>query len=464
MNSFPDSAAQAARLIRSLTLNPLELTKFHLARIESENAKVNALRAINVGTSLAAAKKLQEEGAKGHFHGRLHGLTFSAKDSIDVMGLPRSEGTRFGAVDAAPRNAAIIQTLMDEGAHCIGKGNMAEYGKSYYTDNSAFGRTNNPFDLSLSPGGSGGGDAAALALNFCDFAIGSDAGGSVRVPANFCGLFGLFPTRGLLSSAGLTSYAHSVAQLFRGLGLLAKSSFDLEILFSVTSRYDRSDPYSVSEPIKKSSEPLRFCVLRTLKEVKCHSEILAELDKVSKRLEQVGWRYEEKIPLPISQCQEVFIILAAQGALLVEDALAKLGGRPRDLASESPILKNLRQRIDSELPALTAERVLTCWATVDRLRHEISTSPTFVLAPVCATLPPKHGTLVYEVEGHQLQSQDVFQFASVANVLGLPALAFPTGRSKSGLPLGVQLMGPKFSERIMLKTLREIGFTERIKP
>lgn len=462
MKQIPSSARSAALEIRSGALKPEALLEFHLSQIDRLNPRINALRYINRAESMKLAEQRSKEAKAGKILGRAHGVVFTAKDSIDVAGLPRSDGSLVGAVDAAANNASIVDKLMREGAICIGKTNMAEYGKSYFTENPLFGITNNPFNILFSPGGSGGGDAAAVASLFGYFGLGADAGGSIRIPANFCGLFGLHPTRGAISSGSLTRFSHTTSQLFRGLGPITRTLDDLELLWSLLSGFDSKDPYSISRaPGSETKRKKRFAFFTELNGASCDVEIAAALCETNARLEEVGYRGEEYLPSPWKFCKEPFIILAAQAALMVEDAVSKKDGYPRDLTKEGTSMKQLRARIAKELPPLTAERVLDAWYTVDKLRHEVAPvfeKYDFILSPVTATLPPKHGATSFEVNNRSLQSQDVFQFASAVNVLGLPAISFPTGLSKAGLPIGLQLIGPRLSEVFLLEVLREAEF------
>ncbi|MBN8549154.1 MAG: amidase [Deltaproteobacteria bacterium] len=464
------SIRDIAQNIRAQKFTCTEAVQFYLARINRLNSSIRALSLVNGDQALQRASEYSREIAAGTSRGRLHGVCFTAKDSTDVEGLPTRHGSTHGEIQKSPRNSTIVQRLLDEGAICVGKGNMAEYGKSYYTDNPVFGRTSSPFDLTRTPGGSSGGDAAALASNFASFAVVSDSGGSVRVPANFSGLFGLYPSRGILSDGGMSSPPHAISCLFRRNGFLARHLSDLELLLSVTSGADAADPYSISPPpwaVDMQFAKKRFLYYSAMNGVESDPQIAAELRSTVKKLEAQGYVGEERCPSEFSSCFEIFIILAAQASLMLEDLLAQESGHPRNLSSEGPTIQNLRQRIATELPALTPQSVLRCWAKVDQLRfsaQKLWDKYDFVLAPVTATLPPAHGTAKYKVGSQELWSQQVFQFASCVNVLGFPAVAFPTGLSVEKLPLGLQIIGPQFSEYAMIRALRGLGYTSCLSP
>lgn len=459
------SAREIARLIRSRTLSCSEIVEARLKQIATLNPALNALRFVNDAGARASAAKLQVEIDSELLRGRLHGVPFSAKDSVDIQGLPTSHGAVRGGTESAPQTSTFARRVLDQGAICVGKGNMAEYGKSYYTDNPRFGRSNNPFDPSRTPGGSSGGDAAAVAAGFAPFALASDSGGSVRVPANYCGIFGLYPTRGVLSDGDSASIPQAIAAMMRCNGILARHLEDIELLFQVLSGYDPLDPYSVPFPtpmVDRRFDPGKFLFFSRMNNASCDSRIRAQLEATVKKLESLGFRGEEVCPQELSSTFEIFIILAGQASLILEDAQAKDAGNPRDLNAEGHIMKNLRSRIANELPELTTENLLRAWAQVDRLRFSVQRvfqSARFVLAPVTATVAPLHGTSTYEIDAQKLPSQEVFQFASCVNVLGLPSIAFPTALSKERIPLGLQIIGPRFSEYALIDVLRKIGCT-----
>ena len=456
-------------LIKQGKIDILESSNYHFERIEKLNPSVRALRYFNKNQVLQVCKKRESELKSGALTGRLHGICFTAKDSVPVKDMPLSYGTQSSLVENMSFNSALIEKLLMEGAICIGKSNMAEQGKSYTTDNPLFGATNNPFKLQHTPGGSGGGDSAAVACKFADFGLGADAGGSIRVPAAFCGLFGLFPTRGIFSDAGLASIVHTFARLFRSSGIIAGFLDDLELLYSVLKGYDSEDPFSLpymTELSDHSPEIKKVCVFHRLNGVECDLEIKSSLKKAAKKLEQAGYEIIDQVPVACEKSYEIFILLAGQAALILEDLLALEAGKIVPAADEGSIMQNLRSRIKKELPPLTCESLLKAMYLVDYLRNEINKSFTAfdaILCPVAATLPPKHGTSLYEVNGQKLQSQQVFQFASMVNVLGLPAISFPECLSKDALPVGLQLIGPRFSERKLFKVLRRTGYTHPLK-
>ena len=470
MNNCFRSARSLANAIRNKKLSSETLANEHLAQIKKYNESIKALRVVNSGNALVEAKAADAHVKTGLPAGRLHGVFYSAKDHIEVAGLSRSDGSKASETANDVKDSFLAALLRSEGAICLGKGNMAEYGKSYFTDNRIYGRTNNPFSSAHSPGGSSGGDAAAVAAGLVDFALAADAGGSVRIPASFCGIFGLHPTPGTFSE---NTSGHAISNLFRTYGVMSRHLEDIAILQQILIAPDPLDskysPFPINLP---KNQTKTFAYFTEINGVKCDGEIVIGMEKAVAKLEAEGWKGIETTPAPFAGAYEIFIILAGQTALLLEDLLSEAAGNPRDLANESPHVSLLRSRIATELPALTVEKLLACWNRVFELRANIGKvfqEYDFVLSPVAASLAPPHSTSMYEVKDkdgtiQQLYSQQVYQFSTAINVLSLPAIAFPTHLSKSKLPVGLQIIGPRFGDRDLIDVLRSADFTTGLVP
>lgn len=461
-------ARSLAQQFRRGTLSPTDCIDYQAQLCQAHNHKLRAL--IHPCYDLArknAQSLLATASQAGQHRGRLFGVSFSAKDSIDVDGLPVGDGGMFGRIAAAASNALLTKLLLEEGALCIGKGNMSEYGKSFITDNKILGPSLNPFDLTRSAGGSSGGDAAAVAANFAKFALVSDMGGSARIPANFCGLFGLLPTRGLFSAAGMSHSAHGIVGLLRSHGVIAGSLDDIELLFTCLKSFTPEDPFSVPEAL--TSDPTaakRIGVISALGGIGCHSDIQIALQELSQRAKRVGVQVVQLEPACFRDTAEAFITLGVQAVLQQEDFLAIDAGHPRQATQETVGLKNTRARLKNELPALDAERILRLWRQVDELRcaaMKLFRDVDVIVSPVCAVLPPRLDSPSLELDGKPLAPELASRFAYAANILGLTALAFPTHLGGNGLPIGLQIMGPRYSEKRCISSLRQLGYEKNIK-
>src|SRR2546422_1012873 len=226
------SATELALLIRSREVSPVEVIDAHLRRIESINPSLNAIVTL-ANDAIDHARAADITLSKGETTGPLHGVPLTVKDTIDTQGLRTTSGTRIRAHHVPDRDATVVARLKAAGAIILGKTNTPEMAIPYETDNPVFGRTNNPHALGRTPGGSSGGEAAAIAAGLTPAGIGSDLSGSIRVPAHFCGIVGLKPTTGLVPMDGHTPSATGLLSLGACIGPMARTVADLSLLFSV---------------------------------------------------------------------------------------------------------------------------------------------------------------------------------------------------------------------------------------
>src|SRR5205809_3958168 len=226
------SATELASLIRSREVSPVEVIDAHLRRIESINPSLNAIVTL-AEDAIDHARAADSALSKGERAGPLHGVPFTVKDTIDTQGLRTTSGTQIRAHHVPERDAPVVARLKAAGAIILGKTNTPEMAVPYETDNPVFGRTNNPYDLKLTPGGSSGGEAAAIAAHLSPAGVGSDLSGSIRVPAHFCGIAGLKPTTGRVPMDGHVPEAAGTLSLGACIGPMARRVADLSLLFQV---------------------------------------------------------------------------------------------------------------------------------------------------------------------------------------------------------------------------------------
>lgn len=447
----PHSVLQA---LRSGAITPSE----HLATckkvIQERNHDLLALRVVADQRAEKHIEQLEKRQKIGAPLGALYGLFFSAKDHIDVQGFARSEGSAATLEESTPRSAFAVQRLLDQDATCLGKGNMAELGRSYATQNTLFGTTKHPYDSLLSPGGSSGGDAVAVASGMVDFALAADSGGSIRVPAAACGVFGLFPTLGSISDGGLSKETTAIARLFRGLGPIASSLELLQTVFGVLKHFDPSDPRSAPALPSRtdlSSPSSQFLIVEEMNGIACDEITKKALNHCARKFNAFGYQQRSGTLAPFESFLEPFIVLSAQASLSLEDLL-----RPKNqqaLRAESPHLASLRKRIKQEMPPLAPEELLLAWHAIETLRNSSSSlfdSYDFILLPTTAeaNIPAKLGP-------NPLRTELQFQFSMIANALALPALTFPV--EVDSKKVGVQLLAPRFCERRLFELARVCG-------
>src|SRR5579862_5983747 len=248
--SVQTSMCLMAGMVRDRAVSPVELVESHLAQIAAQNPRLNAFVVVLAEEARAAARLAEIAVMRGASLGLLHGVPVTVKDSFDVAGLPTLCGSKFRLGHRAAEDAAAVARMRGAGAIVLGKTNCPEFLSNYETDNYLTGRSNNPWDLERTPGGSSGGESAAIA-SFCSAGgIGSDGGGSVRIPAHFCGIAALKPTPGRVSAAGHFPRIANPGGLLGVAGPMARNAQDLQRLFSVLAGYDTQDPFSAPVPLR----------------------------------------------------------------------------------------------------------------------------------------------------------------------------------------------------------------------
>src|SRR5579859_7767749 len=243
-------AADLAQQIREKKISPVELFDALLAKIERLNPKLNAIVHVNAEYVQREARRAELEVMKGHVLGPLHGVPISIKSSIDVAGMKCEAGTRLRAGVVAKQDAPLVARLRKAGAIVLGTTNTPEILMAWETDNSLYGRTNSPWNLERTPGGSSGGEAAAIAAGMSAGGVGSDGGGSIRVPAHFSGLCGLKPTPGRIPCTGHFPPSGGPFSLIGVVGPMTRTVGDLKLLFEVMQGPDDGDSCSAPVPVR----------------------------------------------------------------------------------------------------------------------------------------------------------------------------------------------------------------------
>ena len=429
----------AAR-IRERALSPVELVEAHLREIAGRNPSLNAFVTVLADRAREEAREREAAVVRGEPLGLLHGVPVTVKDSFDVQGLPTQAGSCLRSDHPAARDAAAVARLRAQGAIVLGKTNTPELLASYETDNLLTGRTNNPWDLEHTPGGSSGGEAAAIAA-FCSAGgIGSDGGGSIRVPAHFCGIAGLKPTPGRISGAGHFPSLGYPTGLTTVVGPMARSAGDLKLLFAALAGFDAQDPFSV--PVVRIARPvegMRIGLWEQFYDVPVDAEIRAAVHKAAGSLDMV----ESFAPRGLERAPNVWAFLFHQWP---SPAVRKLvAGR------EAEVHWTLAESLGAKEP--TAEQVLLNLAARDAMRASLLRQMegyAAILMPVCGITAFRHRERQWTVEGKEIGLFQAMMPAVVANVLGLPAVTVPVAVSREGLPIGVQLMGHPYEDELLL--------------
>ncbi|MFQ5927408.1 MAG: amidase, partial [Terriglobia bacterium] len=249
------SASQMAEMIARREISPVELLEAHLARIEERNRALNAIVSLAAERARAQARAAEAAVMQGAELGVLHGVPITIKSSIDVAGLRCEAGSKLRAGNVPATDAPLVARLRAAGAIVLGTTNVPDLLMAYETDNLLYGRTNNPWDLDRTPGGSSGGEAAAIAAGCSAAGVGSDGGGSIRVPAHFSGICGLKPTPGRIPATGHFPPSLGPFALLGVVGPMARTVGDLQLLLEVMAGPESNDPSSAPVPLRRLSAP-----------------------------------------------------------------------------------------------------------------------------------------------------------------------------------------------------------------
>ena len=407
-----------AAMVREGAISPLELVDAHLRQIEARNSAMNAFVTVLADEARERARALERSEARG----MLYGLPITVKDSFDMAGMATRVGCPERSPTPAARDATVVARLLAEGAVVLGRTNTPEMLARYDTDNRITGRTNNPWDLERTPGGSSGGEAAAIAA-FCSAGgVASDGGGSIRMPAHFCGIAGLKPTPGRISGTGHTPSLGYPAGLVTTVGPMARSARDLRLLFSVLAGYDAQDGFSVPVALPAVVERVRIGVWEQFYAVPVDAEIRSAVRRAAVLASDAGLAVREFEPRGLERAPNLWSFFFGQwmakgGSITAEEALLNLAARDRMRA-----------------------------ALLRQMEHV-----TAILMPVFGIAAFRHGESKWTAQGKEIGLFQAAMPAVVANVLGLPAVTIPIAVTAGGLPVGVQLMGRPFEDELLLE-------------
>lgn len=449
LNFLP--AVFTARQIRERKLSPAELIETHLARIEKLNPKLNAFVQVDPEGARKQALLAEKAVLRGQELGPLHGIPLSIKSSIEVTGMRHEAGTRLRAGIVAAKDAPLVTRLRDAGAIILGVTNTPELLMAWETDNLLYGRTNNPWDLSRTSGGSSGGEAAAIAAGCSAGGVGSDGGGSIRVPAHFCGICGLKPTPGRIPATGHFPTSVGPFALLGVVGPMARTVADLKVLFEVMQGPDDGDPSAAPVPVcwprAEDLKEIRIGFFEDDDRTPVTAETRAAVRTAADALKQAGYKIERFCPVGLEQARQLWWQFFGVAGGMLLGPMTK--GREADL---SPILKQFSGLVAAS-SAHTAQSLLDTWILRDALRMQIFEQMCeypVLLCPVAAIPAFHHGERRWEIDGRQVEYLDAWSYCEWFNLLGMPAAVVPVGQSREGLPIGVQIAARPWEEELVL--------------
>jgi Asp-tRNA(Asn)/Glu-tRNA(Gln) amidotransferase A subunit family amidase len=441
-------ASRQLELLRAGQISVAELAEAHIRQIERLNPTLNALVDFDADRIRAQAKKLD---ATLEPRGLLHGLPVTVKSSIATSGYRCEIGSLLHKDEIPDQDAVVVARLRAAGALILGTTNCPEFLMAYETANLLYGRTRNPWNLDRSPGGSSGGESAAIAAGLSAAGLGSDSGGSVRVPAHFTGICSLKPTPGRIPGRGHLPPCVGPFSILGAIGPMARTIGDVALLFRALSGQDSLDP--VSPPIvlrSPSLNNLRQNAIGFFEDdglVPVTRETRAAVNSAAQALREAGFHVAPFRPRSLEPLRQLWWKLFVQcGAMIYAPEVA---GKEHRL---SPIFREFLS-IARALPPLTATALLDAWVEVDLLRSkmlaEMSKFPV-LLCPVASIPAFRHDERSWMIDGMPVSYLDAVRHTQWFNVLAAPAAVVPVGSSPEGLPIGVQLVAQPFEDETAL--------------
>jgi len=462
------SARQLAQAIRDKKIGCLELLNAYLARVERHNKTLNAIVQFDIPGAQMRAATADDALARGERLGPLHGVPITINESIDVAGFASTWGVSDLKDNRPAGSAVVVEALTQAGAIVFGKTNVPRYALGWQTFNDLYGTTNNPWDVSRSPGGSSGGPAAALAAGLTGLDVGSDTDGSMRNPAHYCGIYAHKPTFGVISLEGRSLPGLGPAPDIAVVGPMARSAEDLALVFRLMAKPSASDAdaWRLVLPPPRKTKLSDFKIAVMLKDEICDvdQEVQTRLQALADFLSSQG--------AEVSTEARPEVDTAATHRLFLKLAYAANSGSTLESIWKQAAWRALflRKRNESDFACMVRGLTLRHrdWIRLDAVRSQVRAAWSeffgghdLVLCPAAssAAIPHDHsggwgGDRTIVVNGKRTASADQTFWAGLASVAHLPATVAPVGFTTSGLPVGVQIIGPQYGDNTCLTFAR----------
>ncbi|MEX2227238.1 MAG: amidase [Dehalococcoidia bacterium] len=443
-------ATEIAAAVRAKKLSPVEVTGALLDRIDAVNPVLNAYVLVTREMAISQARAAENAVMRGDVLGPLHGVPLSIKDLFDVKGLPTSKGSVVYRDNIATGYEHCARRLLDAGAIHLGKTNTPEFGFLPTTENLLFGATHNPWDITRTPGGSSGGAASQVAAGMGPLALGSDGGGSIRIPASLCGIFGLKPTYGRVprSPGGWSTMTHR--------GPMARTVGDAALMLDVIAGFEPSDPFSIDDPgasfrsdIEGGVRGLRVGWSADLGYALVDPEVRAICETAARRFEELGCTVDEATPgFANPSADQTFMVLAATSdavwlSELTDEQRAQIGPPARAFLEQG-------SKTTGADYVRANNRRMAVWQSIRRFHetYDLLLTPALAVTAFPIGEPPTH------------VGEDAFPpfgwspFTVPFNLTGQPAASVPCGFDAKGLPVGLQIVGRAYADATVLRAAR----------
>ena len=462
---------EATKALRTGDTSSRALTQAYLDRIDNFDSQLHAFLQVDADGALAQAeqadRQLKAWRHEGGVISAMMGIPVAIKDVLAVEGLRCTAGSKILETFQPPYNATAVLRLKNAGAVILGKTNTDEFAMGSSTENSAYGVTHNPWDLTRVPGGSSGGSAAAVAAQFTSAALGTDTGGSIRQPASFCGVTGLKPTYGRVSRYGLFAYGSSLDTV----GVLGQSAADVGAVFSVMGGHDQQDATSSKRPMptielekQATLSGVSIGIPNEYFDAAIQAEVKSAVQDAIALFESLG---AEIAPIELPHTQyavPVYYLIAPAEA---SANLARFDGiryGPRAAATTLEDVycqtrgrlfgRETKRRIMLGTYALSAGYYDAYYGKAQKVRALIQDDFKRAFEMVDLVAAPVAPTTAFKIGAHRgdplsMYLEDIFTLPT--NLAGIPGIAFPVGYDENNLPIGMQLLGPHFQEKRLVE-------------
>jgi aspartyl-tRNA(Asn)/glutamyl-tRNA(Gln) amidotransferase subunit A len=445
------SLSEASQLVRRKKVSPVELTHECLSRIEQLNPKLNAFITVTADAALVEAHQAEAEIQHDHCRGPLHGIPIALKDLIDTAGVRTTAASGLFKDRVPTQDAEIVRRLKAAGAVFLGKLNLHEFAYGGSSAISYFAPVHNPWNIDYSPGGSSGGSAAAVAAQLCYGAIGSDTGGSIRQPAAYCGIVGLKPTYGRVSTPGVIPLSWSLDHL----GPMTPTVEDAALMLQVIAGYDAQDTATIDVPVPNyaatiaaGTSSLRLGILRDYFYEALNPEIQTAMEAALLVLKTLTRNRRDIAPLATnssySSLMDPYVtILRAEAYTYHQEYVSKSSE-----LYQAQTLKRIQAGAD-----ITASTYIQARHQLEQVRRSVAQvfeNVDLLITPTTCVPPFAIGDLA---DPNTLREKELLMLRNTRpfNMLGLPTVSVPCGFTRDGLPIGMQITGPSGGEATVLR-------------